>query len=426
MDKPKQIILLVVGGIIILAILIFTGILPGLRKDLGQGEIELEIWGFEDDEDILKDILTRYSEEIEPRIKVKYLKKDFKTYKQDLINALAAGKSLDIFSLKNTWIEEHKDKLLPLPEGEVDFTTSDFRRTFIDSVQSGLVIDGKIAGLPLFADNLALFYNKDHFNAAGLASPPQNWDDTVAFAKKLTKYSSGGDIERSGLALGSYANVAHSFEIISALFLQSGDKIIDRESGEISLSAKNAGNAIAFFTSFSNPKKNAYFWNGRLPNSLDAFAQNKASMALGLAEDAETIKLKNPRLNFGIAPLPQIVNSDRKSTYSSYVFKAVSKMSENSVEAWKLLLYLSNKENSKQYIELTRRPPARRDLISSVPNSLGAFYAQALYSEDWPVPEETAGLEIFKDVIESIETGKTSTDFAVEQLSLQLNLLLKR
>ena len=101
-------------------------------------------------------------------------------------------------------------------------------------------------------------------------------------------------------------------------------------------------------------------------------------------------------------------------------------MSENSVEAWKLLLYLSNKENSKQYIELTRRPPARRDLISSVPNSLGAFYAQALYSEDWPVPEETAVLEIFKDVIESIETGKTSTDFAVEQLSLQLNLLLKR
>lgn len=426
MDKPKQIILAVLGGIIILAILIYLGILPGLRKDLGKGVIELEMWGFEDSEDAIKDLLVKYSEEIAPRIKIQYTQKDAKNYEQDLVNALAAGRGPDIFSLKNTWIEEHKDKLMPLPEEEIDFTARDFRRIFIDVIQDGLIMGGKIAGLPLFADNLALFYNKDHFNAAGLANPPQNWDEATEFAKKLTKYSAGGDIERSGLAIGSYANVNRAFEIISALFLQSGDQIISRDSELIDLSAKNSGNAISFYTSFSNPKKNVYFWNSRMPNSLDAFAQNKASMVLGLAEDVETIKLKNPRLNFGIAPLPQIVNSDKKTTYASYIFKGVSKVSKNPLEAWKFLLYLSGAETSKNYIELTRRPPARRDLISSAPNNLGVFYAQALYSQDWPVPEETAILEIFKDVIESIETGKTSVDFAVEQLSLQLGLLLRK
>lgn len=426
MDNPKKIVLAVIGGIIILAVLIFTGVIPGLRKDLGQGEIQLEMWGFEDSEDTIKDLLVKYTEEVAPRIKIQYTRKDAKTYEQDLVNALAAGKGPDIFSLKNTWIEEHKDKLLPLPEEKIDFTTRDFRRIFIDTVQEDLIIDDKIAGLPLFADNLALFYNKDHFNATGLANPPQNWDEAVEFAKKLTKYSAGGDIERSGLTIGSYANVDRAFEIISALFLQSDDKIINRNSGQIDLSVKNSGNAISFYTSFSNPKKNVYFWNSRMPNSLDAFAQNKASMALGLAKDVETIKLKNPRLNFGIAPLPQIVNSNRKSTYASYIFKGVSKMSKNPLEAWKFLLYLSGAETSKNYIELTHRPPARRDLISSAPNSLGAFYRQALYSQDWPVPEETSVLKIFKDVIESIETGKTSTDFAVEQLTLQLNLLLNK
>ena len=48
---------------------------------------------------------------------------------------------------------------------------------------------GQTLALPITTNNLALFYNKDLFRAAGLDpdSPPTTWDELVEYGKKLTK-----------------------------------------------------------------------------------------------------------------------------------------------------------------------------------------------------------------------------------------------
>lgn len=46
--------------------------------------------------------------------------------------------------------------------------------------------DGKLYGLPLNANNLALVYNVDMLKEAGYSEPPKTWDELREYAKKLT------------------------------------------------------------------------------------------------------------------------------------------------------------------------------------------------------------------------------------------------
>ncbi|HEU5434720.1 MAG TPA: extracellular solute-binding protein, partial [Thermomicrobiales bacterium] len=47
--------------------------------------------------------------------------------------------------------------------------------------------DGKVYGVVFTLSLLTLFYNKGHFEQAGLTDPPKTWDELKGFAKELTR-----------------------------------------------------------------------------------------------------------------------------------------------------------------------------------------------------------------------------------------------
>jgi multiple sugar transport system substrate-binding protein len=59
---------------------------------------------------------------------------------------------------------------------------------FIDGARTAATVDGKIYGVPALIDNLAIIYNKDLFDAAGVDYPTADWtwDDFRSAAKALT------------------------------------------------------------------------------------------------------------------------------------------------------------------------------------------------------------------------------------------------
>ena len=59
---------------------------------------------------------------------------------------------------------------------------------FIDGAKTAATVDGKVYGVPALIDNLAIIYNKDLFDAAGVDYPTADWtwDDFRAAAKALT------------------------------------------------------------------------------------------------------------------------------------------------------------------------------------------------------------------------------------------------
>ncbi len=74
--------------------------------------------------------------------------------------------------------------------------------------------EGKTYGVPIAADNRALFWNKDLFaqkatelRAAGLDPnrPPRTWSETLAYSRVLTEMNADGSIQRAGF-IPNYGN----------------------------------------------------------------------------------------------------------------------------------------------------------------------------------------------------------------------------
>ena len=419
----KTYILIGAGLILIIFFMIFAGILPGIKPS-SPPAVSLEFWGVEDDNAVWRDLIDGLKQDY-PYISVTYRRFDRESYESTLINRLAEGTGPDVFFLKNSWVQEDKDKILPLPAKLFDYTARDFRNEFVDVASADMITDsGAILGFPLFVDTLALFYNKDIFNSSGVASPPTTWDELLLVSDKVTKRDEKGMVTRGGLALGNARNTENYFEIISILILQNGDSIVGSDGRSIVLEEK-AKDAVEFYRTFANIVSPNFSGNLGSKSSLDALADGSVAMAIGFSQDLKRVRAKNPHISLGIAPLPQVASSPAKN-YGSYYFPVVSKLSKNPKAAWDFLFYMSSRGTAKKYLELTSRPASRRDLIQagSPTDDLDVFYRQSLSAKSWPVPDEASTMRIFRDMIESSGFNETSVNQAVNRAREQLRLLL--
>lgn len=395
-----------VGVVILIAFsvfLSFLGILPG-RKPAQPPSATLKFWGFKDSEDVWRDIIRKFKDEY-PYISVQYQTMDEGTYEDTLVNKLAEGSGPDIFLLKGDWLEKHRDKIASLPQDKLNYSINNLRNEFVDlGVNSLTNQDGSIVGIPLFVDTLALFYDKDAFNAAGIAGPPNTWDQVLQLTPTFVKKTSSGDILKSGMALGTYKNVSYALEILSAMIFQNGDDIISRKNNEIAITS-NAEGALSLYTSFADSSKTNFSWTGRIENSINALANGNTAMTIGYFEDIQSVLAQNPHLNLGVALFPQSKDARFPVTYGNYAFATVSKQSLHTDYAWQFILYITSKDISQLYLDKTNRSPARRDIIQkgTVAPYSDVFYRQALFAKNWPIPKDHEGVrKIFQDAIESI------------------------
>lgn len=420
----KKIIFIVIGAIVLLQILVFFRILPG-RKAAAPADVEIALWGIQDDGQAWRDILRKFSDKY-PYITVKYTRLNEQTYESTLINKIAEGKGPDVFMAKNTWIFKHKDKFYPMP-AVPGFSSAQMSEVFADQFANDLVAStGQIFGLPLFMDTLALFYNKDTFNAADIALPPKTWDDAAEISKKLTRKSATDEIISSGLPLGTWSNVDNAFDILSSMMLQYGDPIIAKTPVIHAVLTEKAADAVSLYTSFADVKNPNFSWSARMPDSITAFTETASPFAFGFASDLEKIRAKNSHLNLGIAPFPQQKNARIPIVYGRYFFLAVANASAKKLPAWTFVKFMSLEEGAPLYTEAMNRVPARRDLLALKPkkSEFELFYKQALIARGWPVPDEQAAIQMFGDAIDSINSKSQTVLEAIAALRGRLAQLL--
>lgn len=424
MSRTQTILIAVIIVIVAVFLLVFLGVLPGL-KSLRPTAVSLEVWGFDDDERVWRDTIKQF-ENAYPHISLIYRKIDESTYENTLVNRLAEGTGPDVFMLRNSQLITHRDKIFPLPQSAFQFTPRDFAALFVDAPSQELADgDGNILGVPLSMDSLALFYDRDVFNAAGIPEAPKTWDDVIGASRALTKLDESGSISRSGMALGASRNVEHAFEIINALALQNGNTFFDSRSGTLDIGAPTA-DAFDFYTSFADRTKQNFSWTAILPPSLDSLAEGKAAMAFAFLEDIKRVLAKNPHLSLGIAPFPQLKDAQKQVTFARYPFFTVSKLSKNRGSAWQFVLFTAGKEQAKMLLEKTGRAPARRDLITTRPAKaeLEVFHRQSLIARSWSIPNESAVRRLFENAIDGVASKKTAAKDAVDTLRDQLKPLL--
>jgi multiple sugar transport system substrate-binding protein len=439
MSRKK--LLIIVGGIALILVFIFflcPLLFPGLcKKPCKKVMVDLEMWGVYDEPEVFNKLIETYEKQNKKcaNIRIEYKKINFDNYEEELVNAFASDKAPDIFMIHNTWLPKHKDKISELPEILLPF--ADFMATFVDVAEQDLTEENKIYGLPFYVDTLALYYNKEYFNTAGISYPPATWDDLILAAEKLTKRNQSGQIERAGITLGTVENINRPTDILSLLMLQNGTEMVSENKDSVNFNKSvrredtqyyPGQDALRFYTDFANPSKITYAWNRQMPYSIDAFTEGKAAMMINYSHHIATIKSRAPYLNFAVSPMPQLKERNFDVNYANYWAFAVSKRTKLPEEAWNFLIYLTNKENSQGYLENTKKPTARRDLVDWQKEDLelGVFAKQSLTAKSWYQIDNNKVETILANAITSVNLGSSSISRALETAASQINLLMKK
>jgi len=283
-------------------------------------------------------------------------------------------------------------------------------------------------------DTLALYYNRDLFNTAGITSPPKTWDEFNDDVKNLTVLDSRGNITRSGAAIGTADNINRSTDILTLLMLQSGVKMTNDSHTTATFSQSVNGEdvgqrALQYYTDFANPsKKSVYTWNDQQHYSIDAFVEGSTAMMFNYSHQIATVRSKSARFNFGIAPAPQIAGTPVAVNFANYWAPTVSKQSKNPITAWKFLVYLSSAAGDASYVNASDRPSARRDLLEQQKSDpdLGAFAQQALSARSWYQIDNSAIETIFAGMINDVNFGRASVRDALDAAESKVNVLKAR
>ncbi|MFH1291993.1 MAG: extracellular solute-binding protein [bacterium] len=374
--------------------------------------VSLEYWTVYDDVDQIRTLINQYTaDRAYLTVSVRQLRED-EIYTR-LVEALADDQGPDIISIHNRMLPAYQNKLVPMPASVPDVTTQIVKKKlgteqivnmstvvlptawqleseYIQVVKQDVVSGNNIYGLPLSIDTMALYYNKDMLDRAGVAEPPQTWTDFQKAVKKLTKYDQeGGKIVQSGVALGTGNNVEAFDDLLYILFEQSNVKFNQGNQAIFNTSQQgseitSAMSVINFYTDFANSIKDTYSWNSGMGDSLNEFVSGKTAFFFGYSYHNSLIKARAPQLNVKILPLLQL-DADNPVNSANYWVQSVVKKSNKQDEAWALIAYLTHSKATKDYLDNTGRPSALRAYITEQQQNkeLAPFVSQVLVAKNW-------------------------------------------
>ncbi|KKU44444.1 MAG: Extracellular solute-binding protein family 1, partial [Microgenomates group bacterium GW2011_GWA2_46_7] len=263
-------------GILAIVLLLVLGfsIFPKLFKK--SAPITLNYWGLWEPNSVVQSVIAEY-EASHPNIKINYTLQSPKNYRSRILASAGQASAPDIIRIHNTWLPMLRKDLTPAPD--TILKVSDLV-DYYPVMQKDFVLGNKVYGLPLEIDGLALIYNADMFDEAGL-SPPSDWNTLrkIAFDLTLTNPETG-IIERAGVALGTTNNIDHWSDILGLLILQNSGN--PGRPSDVAVQE-----ALTFYTTISLKDKS---WDASQPSSVYAFATGTVAMIFAPAWQVAEIK----------------------------------------------------------------------------------------------------------------------------------------
>ncbi len=165
----------------------------------GPVEISMMMWGDPAELEVWNQIVSDFHT-AQPNITVKVEVSDWDSYWTKLKTMLSAGTPPDVFAMDAPLYLDYQSRgvLLNL-QPYLDKNAGMLDGVYPQTLEAYKTPDG-MYGLPRDFQTIVLFYNKDMFDAAGVAYPTANWtyDDLRAAAKSLTKVGADGKTSQYG------------------------------------------------------------------------------------------------------------------------------------------------------------------------------------------------------------------------------------
>ena len=197
----------------------------------------------------------------------------------------ASSKSLpDVLMLDNPDIQQIAETGALAPLDDFGITAEGYAPGPV----SAATYDGKLYGLQPGANTLAIFYNKDVLEKAGV-KPPTTWDELKATAKKLTVD------KQYGFAFNATADYEGAWQFLPPMWTNGGD--------ETNLTSPEVAGALQLWKDLvdqGSVSKSAVNWKQSDVN--DQFIAGKAAMMLN--GPWQIPALDKAKINYGVVPFP--------------------------------------------------------------------------------------------------------------------------
>lgn len=224
--------------------------------------------------------------------------------------------------------------------------------------------DGKLYGIPTTTDSRLVFFNKDHFEEAGLDpdNPPKTIEELEAAAEKLT-IKKGNSFERIGFipwySQGWFYGWGWSF----------GGDFYDKDTNTVTADHPKNIEALEWMTEYAekyNVEDISGFTDSQGSGAMDPFLTGQISMKVDGNFGISNIAKFKPDLNYGVFPIPT-PTGDNFKTWSGGWSVVIPKGAKNKDEAWEFLKFFGGEEAQKIFSEGSKNFSA----IDSVNEELG-------------------------------------------------------
>jgi len=336
-----------------------------------QVEITLNGWGASpEEEELLQQTLDEFMKKY-PNIKVKY-EVISEQYMDVIKTRLIGGQAGDVFYLDSSEAEAlfAQNVLEPLNGYITDeFDIGDIEEPLLNAFKGE---DGNYYGFPKDSSTLVLFYNKKHFEEAGLSGPPTTWEELREYSKILTKDGRYG--------LGVAPELARQMFMIEAY----GGKVVD-EDGKAAFATPEALQGLQLVIdqhlidkTSVQPTEVGSGWGGEM------FGQEKVSMVLEGNWAIPYLNNTFPDLEYGTAEVPTV--NGKKVTMAYTVAYVMNKQSKHKEEAWKLIEFLTGKEGMKIWTSKGLALPTRKSVAAELGYDKDEYRAAIVAGSSYAIP----------------------------------------
>ena len=338
-----------------------------------------------------------------------------------ITNATTSGEGPDVVNIGNTWSAS-----LQATGAFVEFDDATLgkiggKAKFLETSLSSTGAPGKTAtSVPLYGLSYALFYNKQAFADAGITSPPSNWTQFVADAKKLTNPAAG----KYGLSLAgaSYTENVHFAFILGK---QHGGNYFDQAGNPTFATPQNVAAIRQYLNLLAADKVTTpgSVENSTTPEAVTDFTAGRAAMIMGQTGVITAIATNGMQPSaYGVAPLPILdplpPGGEQINSHVAGINIAAFK-DKNTDGALKFINFMTGKAEqvriNQKYSALPVTSDAATDPIFQNPTT--KIFLDVLKTTSAPMPmvtneaqfETTVGSGV-SSLIAQLVGGKTITD----------------
>ncbi|WP_394706021.1 ABC transporter substrate-binding protein [uncultured Martelella sp.] len=384
--------------------------LPALAQD----PVNIQLWAVDRPDQPAPQLIDEFNES-QDEIHVEYRQLQFSDLLSDVMRAYAVGKAPDIYAVDVPFnaMMASKGALMDLTEMVENSDVINIDDYYPGPVESA-TWDGKLYGVPKSTNTIALFYNEDMFEAAGIDEPPQTWDELYQDAQALTDKDAGV----YGLAFSAQANEEGTFQFLPWVQMAGGswDDVNGPGAVEaLTLWKKFLDEGLASPDTISRSQ-----WV-----STSTFISGNAAMAIsGPWELDRMVREADFNWNVALLPVPE-EGAPRSSAMGDYNW-VLFKSTEHPEETFKVLEYIASKD-PEMFQRFGQLPPEDNVEIPSTGNeeldqALSTFQEQLKYAQPrGPSPEWPAISKAVQDALQAALTGSQTPQQALDAAQAKID-----